>query len=82
MTTPNVVTFSAAATEKDVHRSTLYRAADRGELSVVKIGTLQMLARDEAYRGWQPQEIGGRARKAAQQGDETSSEAASNQASK
>ena len=59
---PNVVSFTAAADEKDCHRSSLYRARDRGELTVVQVGNRGMILRDDAFENWQPKGPGGRPR--------------------
>jgi len=56
---PNVVTFTAAAEEKDCGRTTLYRARDRGEINTVKIGNTTMIRRDDAFADWKPRGAGG-----------------------
>jgi predicted site-specific integrase-resolvase len=61
MEEPNVITFTDAARQKKVARSTLYRAADRGEINVVSIGSSQAILKDEAWEKWKPTETGGRA---------------------
>jgi predicted site-specific integrase-resolvase len=61
MEEPNVITFTDAARQKKVARSTLYRAADRGEINVVSIGSSQAILKDEAWEKWEPTETGGRA---------------------
>jgi predicted site-specific integrase-resolvase len=60
MEEPNVVTFTDAAKQKGVARSTLYRAADRGEINVVSIGSNRAILKDEAWRKWTPNETGAR----------------------
>lgn len=59
---PNVVSFTAAAEEKDCHRSSLYRARDRGELTIVKVGNTSMILRNDAFEAWEPRGPGGRLR--------------------
>ena len=56
----NVTSFSEAARVKECHRSTLYRAARRGDLTTVQVGSVEMLLRDEAFAEWTPRETGGR----------------------
>jgi hypothetical protein len=56
---PNVVTFTAAAEEKDCGRTTLYRARDRGDINTVKVGNTTMIRRDDAFADWEPRGAGG-----------------------
>jgi hypothetical protein len=60
--TANVVSFTQAAKEKDCGRTTLYRARDRDELTVVQVGSRGMILRDDAFENWQPKGPGGRPR--------------------
>ncbi len=60
MEEPNVITFTDAAKQKGVVRSTLYRAADRGEINVVSIGSNRAILKDEAWKQWKPKETGAR----------------------
>ena len=61
----NVITFTDAARQKRVARSTLYRAAERGEINVVSIGSNQAILRDEKWEKWKPKETGRRSAKSA-----------------
>jgi len=68
--TANVVSFTQAAKEKDCGRTTLYRARDRDELTVVQVGNRGMILRDDAFEEWEPRGPGGRLRSELNTGDE------------
>lgn len=60
MPEPNVISFTAAAEEKDCARSTLYRAAERGQLETVEVGNVRMIVKDENWAAFTPEEKGAR----------------------
>lgn len=60
---PNVLTFSAAAEEKECSRTTLYRAVGDGRLDTAKVGQMDMIARNEKYEGFTPKNRGARAQR-------------------
>lgn len=58
----DLISFTDAAREKDCGRNTLYRAADRGELTTVEVSGRTMIVQDEAYWTFEPNWVGERAR--------------------
>ena len=54
-TEPNVLPLTVAADEKGVHRTTIHRAIDRGEINTVQVGRRRFVARDETFEDWTPQ---------------------------
>lgn len=54
-TEPNVLPLTVAADEKGVHRTTIHRAIDRGEINTVQVGQRRFVARDETFEDWTPQ---------------------------
>lgn len=65
-----VISFSDAARELGCSRSTLYRAADDGRLNDVEIAGRRLILTDEVWEDFEPEVIGGRARKMKNQDDE------------
>jgi hypothetical protein len=60
---PNdLISFTDAAREKDCGRNTLYRAADRGQINTIEVSGRKMIVKDAAYRTFEPQWTGARAR--------------------
>lgn len=57
----DLISFTDAAQEKDCGRNTLYRAADRDELTTVDVSGRKMIVRDKAFRTWEPTWVGARA---------------------
>jgi len=62
MDQPSIIAISDAAKDKGVHRTTIHRALERGELTAVPFGGRRAVARDEQYENWQPTETGRRIR--------------------
>lgn len=60
MLEPNVTTVTGAAREKGCSRQAIYNAIERGDLNIVPLGGLSMVARDEKYRAYHVQATGGR----------------------
>jgi len=58
-----VISFSAAAEEKQCSRATLYRAAGDGRLNAVEVGDRQMIVKDKKWASFEPEFIGRRAQK-------------------
>lgn len=58
----DLISFTDAAREKDCGRNTLYRAANRGQLTTVEVSDRQMIVRDADYRTYKPEWTGARAR--------------------
>lgn len=71
MPEPNVISFSAAAKEKNCARSTLYKAAKDGRLNTAEVGNTSMILRDERWEDFEPIRTGGRVRKLEQEVDGT-----------
>ena len=70
MTPDDLISFSNAAREIGCSRTTLYRAADDGRLNSVEVSGRKMIVRDELWKDFEPNLVGGRMRKIEQEDEE------------